>query len=543
MKINPAEFTISLREKVEAFDRPAVSRLCDELIAYVLKEDAPYPPKEAERVLQILRNKRMFTAMRRVADALIQSECPSLKVRRQYAQSLIDDGELTAALAVLSDLAVLAVDNPEESAEARGLIGRVYKQFYIRAGNPQSERHRKSLRRAINAYLEVYNSAPAERLWHGINVVALLKRAARDGIPTDEFPDPATLAAEILAEVGKKDVDGNANMWDFGTAVEACIALAKPESALRWLERYLAAPYSDAFELASTLHQFTAVWQLDVQSEPGSSVLPLLRAHLLARSGGSLDVTRQELTTYQHASVDVMYEKVLGDDSYKTYKWYMTGAQRCLLVARIGRDATQGFGTGFVVKGSDISPTFGDDLVLVTNAHVVTDDVAVRKAHKALPPEEAVITFEALGPEEYRIDKVLFTSRPEELDATVLKLENAKALNDKLRDKAARLARALPLVEESARIYIIGHPRGGTLSLSMADNALLDHEDPRIHYRTPTDEGSSGSPIFNRQWELIGLHHAGGENMARLNKKPGTYAANEGIWLNAIVKAIAVRPG
>jgi V8-like Glu-specific endopeptidase len=332
-------------------------------------------------------------------------------------------------------------------------------------------------------------------------------------------------------------------MWDFGTAVEACIALAKPESALRWLERYLAAPYSDAFELASTLHQFTAVWQLDVQSQPGSSVLPLLRAHLLARSGGSLDVTRQELTTYQHASVDVMYEKVLGDDSYKTYKWYMTGAQRCLLVARIGRDATQGFGTGFVVKGSDISPTFGDDLVLVTNAHVVTDDVAVRKAHKALPPEEAVITFEALGPEEYRIDKVLFTSRPEELDATVLKLENAKALNDKLRDKAARLARALPLVEESARIYIIGHPRGGTLSLSMADNALLDHEDPRIHYRTPTDEGSSGSPIFNRQWELIGLHHAGGENMARLNKKPGTYAANEGIWLNAIVKAIAGRPG
>jgi hypothetical protein len=49
MKINPAEFTISLREKVEAFDRPAVSRLCDELIAYVLKEDAPYGDAQGRR--------------------------------------------------------------------------------------------------------------------------------------------------------------------------------------------------------------------------------------------------------------------------------------------------------------------------------------------------------------------------------------------------------------------------------------------------------------------------------------------------------------
>ena len=78
-----------------------------------------------------------------------------------------------------------------------------------------------------------------------------------------------------------------------------------------------------------------------------------------------------------------------------------------------------------------------------------------------------------------------------------------------------------------------------TSSSNPASNLLLDHEDPRIHYRTPTEGGSSGSPVFNRQWDLIGLHHAGSKTMQRLNGKAGTYAANEGIWLRAIVGAIS----
>jgi V8-like Glu-specific endopeptidase len=94
-------------------------------------------------------------------------------------------------------------------------------------------------------------------------------------------------------------------------------------------------------------------------------------------------------------------------------------------------------------------------------------------------------------------------------------------------------------VEDSARVYVIGHPRGGTLSISLQDNLLLDHESPRIHYRTPTEGGSSGGPVFNRQWDLIGLHHAGSAKMQMLNKKQGTYAANEGISIQAIIQAIA----
>ena len=41
--------------------------------------------------------------------------------------------------------------------------------------------------------------------------------------------------------------------------------------------------------------------------------------------------------------------------------------------------------------------------------------------------------------------------------------------------------------------------------------------------------GSSGSPVFDNGWRLIGVHHAGGVRMPQLNNTGGTYAANEGI--------------
>jgi V8-like Glu-specific endopeptidase len=88
---------------------------------------------------------------------------------------------------------------------------------------------------------------------------------------------------------------------------------------------------------------------------------------------------------------------------------------------------------------------------------------------------------------------------------------------------------------------VIGHPKGGSLSFSIHDNVLLDHKAPHLHYRAPTEGASSGSPVFNSQWKLVGLHHAGSKDMRRLNGE-GTYAANEGIWIQSIIKAMKTDP-
>jgi hypothetical protein len=428
------------------------------------------------------------------------------------------------------------MDDRAENAEARGLIGRVHKQIYVNTAGHQTVHRREHLRRAIQAYLEVHAPAPVERLWHGINGVALLVRAARDMVVCEGFAEPQALASQILAAIKTKGEA--ADMWDFGTALEASIALGDSPGARGWMGRYVTAPDADAFEIGSTLRQLTEVWQLDMQSEMGRLILPTLQAQLLTREGGRVELTAQDLQTPAPQPSKVAYEKVFGRDSYKTYRWFQTGLQRARLVARIGLDTERGHGTGFLLKGSDLSPKFGDGLVLLTNAHVVSDNPVVREKHSALPPEAVVITFEALGPEEYEVEKLLWTSPPEELDATVLRLTKADGFTSKTTADLATVAKNLPIVDPSTRVYVIGHPRGGVLSFSFQDNLLLDHESPRLHYRAPTEGGSSGSPVFNARWDLIGLHHAGSEKMPRLNAQQGTYPANEGIWLRAIIAAI-----
>ena len=104
------------------------------------------------------------------------------------------------------------------------------------------------------------------------------------------------------------------------------------------------------------------------------------------------------------------------------------------------------------------------------------------------------------------------------------------------------MARRLPEFTPNFRAYIIGHPKGlEQPQFSLQDNLLLDYDGSRLHYRSPTEPGSSGSPVFDDQWQLIGLHHAGDLAMRRLNGKAGTYPANEALRIDAICNALATR--
>ena len=153
----------------------------------------------------------------------------------------------------------------------------------------------------------------------------------------------------------------------------------------------------------------------------------------------------------------------------------------------------------------------------------------------ALHPTEAVVTFAAMDgvpqDQEFGLGKLLFSSPPEELDVSVVELSETVLPKDPY-----RIAPVLPVRGSEARVRVIGHPSGRGLSLSV--NKLLDHQAPKLHYLTATEGGSSGSPIFNQDWNLIGLHHAGGEQMPKLNNQAGTYEANEGIWIRAVCEAV-----
>jgi len=57
------------------------------------------------------------------------------------------------------------------------------------------------------------------------------------------------------------------------------------------------------------------------------------------------------------------------------------------------------------------------------------------------------------------------------------------------------------------KLNIIHHPLGDYKQLSIRENTFVDIDDTKIYYETDTAQGSSGSPVFNDQWQVVGLHH------------------------------------
>ena len=52
------------------------------------------------------------------------------------------------------------------------------------------------------------------------------------------------------------------------------------------------------------------------------------------------------------------------------------------------------------------------------------------------------------------------------------------------------------------------HPRGEKKQVALRENRIVDIPDRFLHYAADTEPGSSGSPVFNDQWEVVALHHA-----------------------------------
>jgi V8-like Glu-specific endopeptidase len=213
--------------------------------------------------------------------------------------------------------------------------------------------------------------------------------------------------------------------------------------------------------------------------------------------------------------------------------WYRRGLIRCASVARIGFEPTRGVGTGFLLKGAILNPRLGDELYLLTNSHVVSPGPEVPMAMR---PADAIVTFEGLPGAEHQswtVKDLIFNSPIRELDVSLLRLDRTVPGVEPY-----PIAPALPDRDGDRRAYVVGHPLGGGVSFSLQDNLLLDWDQRLVHYRTPTEPGSSGSPVFDDQWRLIAIHHAGRSGIRKLNGKPGTYEANEGINILAVVEEI-----
>jgi Trypsin-like peptidase domain/Effector-associated domain 1 len=88
-------------------------------------------------------------------------------------------------------------------------------------------------------------------------------------------------------------------------------------------------------------------------------------------------------------------------------------------------------------------------------------------------------------------------------------------------------------------LFIVQHPQAEPIKLALETHSVVgvNATGTRVRYKTNTERGSSGSPCFDQDWNLIALHHSGDPNFE--------FTYNEGIPIDKIVasmKAKAIFP-
>lgn len=66
-------------------------------------------------------------------------------------------------------------------------------------------------------------------------------------------------------------------------------------------------------------------------------------------------------------------------------------------------------------------------------------------------------------------------------------------------------------VDKGDRVAIIQHPGGEPKQISMQNNFVAYADARQVQYITSTKGGSSGSPVFNNDFEVVAIHHSGGD--------------------------------
>jgi DNA/RNA endonuclease G (NUC1)/V8-like Glu-specific endopeptidase len=124
----------------------------------------------------------------------------------------------------------------------------------------------------------------------------------------------------------------------------------------------------------------------------------------------------------------------------------------------------------------------------------------------------------------FALDPDAFFLTDTALDFTLIALKPARELTEfawlKLNDDDGA-------VLKDEYVNIIQHPNGQPKQVALRDNQVTDILPSFLHYRADTEPGSSGAPVFNDQWELIGLHHSG---VARKNEQGQVMARGGTIW-------------
>lgn len=225
-----------------------------------------------------------------------------------------------------------------------------------------------------------------------------------------------------------------------------------------------------------------------------------------------------------HAPVNTraLQEKVLGAASTLVpVSFLAVGLARARAVARI-KLADGSLGTGFLT----------DENLLVTNNHVLPSAAAACEAVAQFNYQKTTSGLDEPIDELGFVPAEGFVTSIDD-DFTIVRV--AGAPNAKWGALAVRPA----VIGVGDRVNIIQHPGGDQKQLSFFANVVVHVGAGRIQYLTDTMPGSSGAPVFDRAWNLVGLHHSGGWLAEPGGDPKQTFFRNQGVAIDAVVAGLA----
>jgi pSer/pThr/pTyr-binding forkhead associated (FHA) protein/S1-C subfamily serine protease len=215
----------------------------------------------------------------------------------------------------------------------------------------------------------------------------------------------------------------------------------------------------------------------------------LAEAQRRAPSSGTIDSLRRQLqaTEVQSANLDARMRAIRGTDFASIAQQNQTAVG--LITVKFGRDYFNG--TGFVVS---------DDGYMLTNWHVVTDS-----GH----PQPDTIWVTMADQTNARFADIVATSQ--ERDIGLIKIRGYQGPHLTAIDWGGTKSR------QGEPAALIGFPAGAgfsrlgssTVRTSMTAGIISRVTENVIQFDGMTIGGSSGSPVFNANGELISIHRAG----------------------------------
>ena len=199
------------------------------------------------------------------------------------------------------------------------------------------------------------------------------------------------------------------------------------------------------------------------------------------------------------AAAEDMLERIVVTDDLLGIGYLEGGVAASRAVGRVvirdERERVVGYGTGTMV-----SPQ-----LMLTNHHVLPDAAVAGHSQIQFDYQDG-IDGQPLPVAQFGLDPDRFFIADQALDFALVAVRADAAQLARFGHNRLMGAEGKAIVGDYATI--IQHPGGEKKQIALRENRVVDVLEAFLHYETDTEPGSSGSPVFNDQWEVVALHHS-----------------------------------